>query len=242
MPSIVGLIPARSGSKRIPDKNIRLLAGHPLMAYAISSALESGVFTDVVVSTDSSKYAVIARHYGAKVLMRPAEISTDTSPDIAWVKHALAATLGSADAYAILRPTSPFRKAKTIQRAWEQFNTADSHSLRAVEKCSQHPAKMWTVRNGYLHSLMPFGPEDQPWHSSQYPTLPAVYVQNASLEMSWAWVAQEMNSIAGESIEAFFTYDDEGVDVNTEYDFRIAEMMIERGEATLPTLTAGVMP
>jgi N-acylneuraminate cytidylyltransferase len=77
-PTIVGLIPARTGSKRVPDKNIRPLAGHPVMAYTIAAALESDVFSDIIISTDSEQYAEIARHYGAEVpFLRPAEIAGD---------------------------------------------------------------------------------------------------------------------------------------------------------------------
>lgn len=235
MPDIIGLIPARAGSKRIVDKNIRDLAGHPLLAYSIASALESGIFKKVLVSTDSARYGIIAEHYGADVLYRPPKMASDTSPDIEWVTHALR-VVPEYDAFAILRPTSPFRKAATIQRAWAQFQVADVNSIRAVEKCHEHPAKMWTIRNGILHNLMPFGPEDQPWHSSQYPTLPPVYVQNASLEIAWTKVALNMDSIAGEVIGAFLTYGDEGFDVNTVHDFRIAELMVESGEATLPAI------
>ena len=67
MPTLIALIPARAGSKRVPGKNIKRLAGHPLIAYTITAALDSGVFADVVVSTDSPEYANIARHYGAQV-------------------------------------------------------------------------------------------------------------------------------------------------------------------------------
>ncbi|MDX1707152.1 MAG: acylneuraminate cytidylyltransferase family protein, partial [Desulfobacterales bacterium] len=75
-PSIVGLIPARAGSKRVPDKNIRRLGGHPVIAYTIAAALESGIFTDVIVSTDSEEYAKVARHYGAEVpFLRPPELA-----------------------------------------------------------------------------------------------------------------------------------------------------------------------
>ena len=81
-PTIVGLIPARSGSKRVPDKNIRLLAGHPVMAYTISAALDSGIFADVIVSTDSEHYAEIAGYYGAEVpFLRPPELAGDRYPD-----------------------------------------------------------------------------------------------------------------------------------------------------------------
>ena len=143
----VALIPARSGSVRVPHKNIRRLGGHPLIAYTIAAARASGVFEAVVVSTDSEDYARIARHYGAEVpFLRGAEMAGSTSPDIAWVLHALDALEGqgrSFDAFSILRPTSPFRKPETIQRAWAAFTGADGiDSLRAVEpveiRCSAY--------------------------------------------------------------------------------------------------------
>ena len=90
VPTIVALIPARAGSKRVPDKNIRPLAGHPLMAYTIEAALESGIFADVIVSTDSERYAEIARYYGAEVpFLRPPELAGDVSPDIEWIEYTL---------------------------------------------------------------------------------------------------------------------------------------------------------
>ena len=240
-PRILGLIPARSGSKRILSKNIRPLCGHPLLSYSIASALASGVFEKVVISTDSAGYGSIAQHYGADILYRPPEMSSDTSPDIEFVEHALKVLAGF-DAFAILRPTSPFRQAATIRRAWRQFLDGNVHSLRAVEKCHEHPAKMWTVREGYLHPLLPLvtGTTGAPGHSSQYPTLPAIYVQNASLEIAWVPTVERYRSIAGEVVGAFLTINDEGFDLNTEYDFRIAELMVARGEAMLPEIKVPV--
>ena len=126
--TIVALIPARSGSKRVPDKNIRLLAGHPLIAYSIAAALQSRVFKTVMVSTDSERYADIARYYGAEVpFLRPAAIAGDISPDIEWVLHTLnqLRDLGQqTDCFSILRPTSPFRLPETIRRAWQEFESS----------------------------------------------------------------------------------------------------------------------
>src|SRR5688500_6663767 len=141
--SVVALIPARHGSKRVPGKNIRLLNGHPLLAYTIRAAIDSGVFDAVIVSTDSQETAEMARRYGAEVpFLRPAEFAGDTSPDIEWLEHLLK-TLGAAgrswDAFSLLRPTSPFRTAATIRRAWNLFTSQTGvDSLRAVELCTQH--------------------------------------------------------------------------------------------------------
>ncbi|MBI1391061.1 MAG: acylneuraminate cytidylyltransferase family protein [bacterium] len=240
-PTAVALIPARSGSKRLRDKNILPLAGHPLIAYTIAAARASGVFHDVIVSTDSFLYAEIARHYGAEVpFMRPAEMAGETSPDIEWVEYTLKRLRDEGreyDAFSILRPTSPFRQAETIQRAWFEFLAAPgADSLRAVELCKQHPGKMWVVRGGRMTPLMPLTPEEQPWHSSQYQSLPPVYVQNASLEIAWTRVAFETHTIAGWTLIPFFTREQEGFDVNRPYDWRLAEELIANGEAVLPRI------
>jgi CMP-N,N'-diacetyllegionaminic acid synthase len=241
-PNVIALIPARSGSKRVPDKNIRPLAGHPLMAYSIAAALQSNIFQSVMVSTDSQHYADIAEHYGAEVpFLRPTRIAGDTSPDIEWVEHTLSQLRSNGQDYecfSILRPTSPFRLPETICRAWKQFLAAEGvDSLRAVEKCQQHPGKMWVVRGNRMMPLMPMGPAQQPWHSSQYPSLPEVYVQNASLEIAKTRVIFEEKTIAGNVLMPFFTENFEGFDVNSEYDWQLAEHMVQMGEAKLPEIS-----
>jgi N-acylneuraminate cytidylyltransferase len=242
LPAILGLIPARSGSKRVKQKNIRLLQAHPLLAYSISSARESGVFQTILVSTDSEEIASIARSYGAEVpFLRPPSMAEDHSPDIEWIEHALQELEKAGrrfDCFAILRPSSPFRLASTIRRAWAAFLSEPGvDSLRAVERCSQHPGKMWVVRGRRLLPLLPFGPAAQPWHSTPTQLLPEVYVQNASLEIAWTRVVREGRTIAGETILPFFTEGFEGLDINKMEDFERAERLVSRGEATLPRIT-----
>src|SRR5262245_11802648 len=239
MPSVVALIPARQGSKRVPGKNIRLLNGHPMLAYTIAPAIESGVFDAVIVSTDSDEIAAIARHYGAEVpLLRPAAFATDTSPDIEWLEHLLGqlrAAGRSWDAFSLLRPTSPFRTADTIRRAHARFTSQTGvDSLRAVEKCTQHPGKMWVIRGDRMLPLLPFGPAEQPWHSTPYQALPVVYVQNASLEIAWSRVVFERRTIAGDVVVPFVTEGYEGFDINDPYDWMMAEQLLRDGAVTLP--------
>ncbi|MFC1875768.1 acylneuraminate cytidylyltransferase family protein [Thermodesulfobacteriota bacterium] len=240
--NIVALIPARSGSKRVPDKNIRPLAGHPLIAYTIAAAIDSDVFGEVIVSTDSEHYAEIAKHYGAHVpFLRPAALAGDQSPDIEWVNFTLRRLQEAGHSYecfSILRPTSPFRMPSTIHRAWQDFSTqVGVDSLRAVEKCTQHPGKMWVVREKRMVPLLPLGTAEQPWHSSQYSSLPEIYVQNASLEIARSRVVFEDRSIAGNVVMPFFTKGYEGFDVNNEYDWQLAELIVEKGDASLPRVS-----
>lgn len=240
-PTIVGLIPARSGSKRVPDKNIRHLAGHPVIAYTIAAARGSAIFKSIVVSTDSESYAEVARRYGGETpFLRPTEISGDLSPDIEWVEHALTELRSHGrqfDCFSILRPTSPFRQAETIRRAWKAFLPEEGvDSLRAVEKCREHPGKMWIVREKRMLPLLPIGPTGLPLHSTPYQALPEVYIQNASLEIAWTRLVFNSRTIAGEVIMPFFTEGYEGFDLNRLYDWRFAEELIQTGEARLPDI------
>ena len=241
MTSMIALVPARSGSKRIPGKNIRELGGHPLLAYTVSAALESDVFDRVVCSTDSEEIAAVARSYGADVpFLRPPEYAQDTSPDFAWAKHALSA-FPDCQIFAILRPTSPFRQPGTIRDASTCFQSAGhwADSLRAVEAVTQHPAKMWVrsaKEESRLYPLLPLiEAEGQPGHSVQYASLPEVFVQNGSLEFAWTDTVWQKQSIAGDSVMAYFMPGYEGFDLNTEEDWQTAERLVET-EDILPRI------
>lgn len=242
MPSAVALVPARAGSERVPGKNVRPLGGHPLIAYTLAAAHEAGRFDAVVVSTDSDEIAAVARHYGGEVpSLRPAELATSTSPDIEWVRHTLselAAAGREFELFSILRPTSPFRGAATIGRAFERLLAVDgADSLRAVERCREHPGKMWVVEGELMRPLLP-QPDGVPYHSRQYQALPEVYVQNSSLEIAWARVATEHGSIAGERVVPFMTEGFEGFSVDYQDDFDAAERALGDGRATLPEVRA----
>jgi CMP-N-acetylneuraminic acid synthetase len=255
MPSCIALIPARQGSKRVPGKNVRLLRGHPTLAYTIVPALESGVFESVIVSTDSEEIADIARHYGAEVpFLRPAALASDTSPDIEWLEYTLGELRRQGrtwDCFSLLRPTSPFRTRATIDRAWRHFVAQEGvDSLRAVERCAQHPGKMWIVRGERMFPLLPFGlaapkpgqggapgsggAPEQPWHSTPYQALPVVYVQNASLEIAWSRVVFERRTIAGDVLTPFLTEGYEGFDINDPCDWMVAERLLADGSVQLP--------
>ncbi|WP_428629134.1 acylneuraminate cytidylyltransferase family protein [Sphingopyxis sp.] len=240
-PKAVALIPARGGSKRVANKNIRPLGGHPLMAYSIRAAIDSGVFASVVCATDNDEYAEIARYYGAQVpALRPAEMSGDKSPDIEWIRwilDLLDQQGDKVDVFSILRPTSPFRRAETIRRAWDMFlANPGADSLRAVEKCRQHPGKMWVIRGDRMLPLMPFSNGTTPWHSSQYAALPEIYAQDASLEIAWARVARQGDSIAGDAIIPFVSEGLDGFDINEPEDWLLAEQYVTGGAVTLQSI------
>ena len=210
-----------------------------MLAYTIAPAIDSGIFDSVIVSTDSEEIAAVARHYGAEVpFLRPAKLATDTSPDVEWITYTLAELRRQGriwDSFSLLRPTSPFRTADTIRRAWRIFTSQQGvDSLRAVEKCAQHPGKMWIVRGERMVPLLPFGDGEQPWHSTPYQALPPVYVQNASLEIAWTRVVFERGTIAGDVLVPFATEGYEGFDINDPTDWIVAERLLTDGSVQLP--------
>ena len=116
----IAIIPARSGSKGLPNKNILMLLDKPLIAYSIEAAIDSGCFERVIVSTDSLEYKVIAEQYGAEVILRDQELASDTATSFMVIEDVLNKVAGY-DYFVLLQPTSPFRNAEHIQQATKQF-------------------------------------------------------------------------------------------------------------------------
>lgn len=242
---LIGFVPARAGSERIRGKNVRLLEGHPVLAYAIASALESGIFSRVIVSTDSEEYARIARHYGAEVpFMRPAEYATSESPDIEWILYTLDRLSVDSGVMAILRPTSPFRGAQTLRRAWAQLQEVpEADSLRAVRKVREHPGKMWTLSGDgrTMQTLLDQSHLEKPWHAGQYKSLPEVYVQDSSLEMARIPAVLKTRSREGRVLTPFLTEPMESFALDYEDEWLLALEYVRSGRATLPTISTPPM-
>jgi CMP-N,N'-diacetyllegionaminic acid synthase len=240
-PSAIALVPARSGSERVPGKNIRSLAGHPLLAYAIETARQSGVFARIVVSTDAEAIAEIARWYGGDVpFLRPPEYATSTSPDIEWVSYTLAELPETYDLFAIVRATNPFRGPDVIRRGLEQFlATPEADSLRAVELVKQHPGKMWVLDEDRrtMRPLLDQSQLEPAWHAGQYQALPEVYVQNSALEIAWSRVVPETGTREGRMVAPYFTHGYEGFNVDDEEDWERAERLLEGGAAVVPPVS-----
>jgi CMP-N,N'-diacetyllegionaminic acid synthase len=236
MPSAVALIPARSGSERVPGKNIRPLGGHPLLAYAVATAMQAGVFERVVCSTDSGKIAEVAQRYGADVpFLRPPELATSTSPDIEWIRYTLAELGEHYDLFAIVRATNPFRGPDAFLRGLRQLlATPEADSIRAVERVKQHPGKMWVVEGKLMRPLLDQSHLEVAWHAGQYQALPEVYTQNSALEMAWTRVVSQTGTREGKVVTPFFTRGLEGFNIDDEEDWDRARALIESGAATLP--------
>ena len=242
----VAFVPARSGSERVPHKNVRPLAGHPLLAYAIETALQSGVCERIVVSTDSEEIAEVARWYGADVpFLRPPEYATSTSPDIEWLAYTLEHLDERYDLFALVRATNPFRGPDAVRRGFEQLlATPEADSLRAVELVKQHPGKMWRLAEDgrTMRPILDQSHLEVAWHAGQYQALPQIYVQNSALEIAWTHVVTEAGTREGHVLAPFLTQGLEGFNVDDEEDWERAERLVEAGAVTLTAVTRPPYP
>jgi CMP-N-acetylneuraminic acid synthetase len=230
--TIIGLIPARSGSKRCPGKNTRLLGGIPLIAWTIKKAKESGIFTDIVVSTDSQETMEIATSYGVMAIIRPDEISQDLSNDYEWVKHALERVNCQDDAFGILRPTSPFRTAETIRECWRIFQAdKEARSLRTIRESREHPNKSWFYSTSIYadevkHYIMPWDTlylADQP---TQF--LTKTYYQDGLFYINMVSNLDiKKGVVTAFPVLPYLTTYPENLDINIEIDFNLAEIYID---------------
>jgi CMP-N,N'-diacetyllegionaminic acid synthase len=147
---VVGIVPARAGSKGIPDKNLRLLAGKPLLAYAAEAARASGVIDRLVLSTDSAEIAALGESLGLEVpFMRPPELAQDDSPMQPVIAHALEQLESEgwrADVAVILQPTAPLRTGAHIVRALEILRSTGSSSVASVVRIPEHFAPQYAMR------------------------------------------------------------------------------------------------
>lgn len=228
--NVLAFIPARAGSKRVPNKNILPLGGKPLIGYTIEAARNAKRVTRIIVSTDSEQIASVSRDFGADVpFLRPAEISTGESTEMQFFSHALD-WLASEEGYVpdlivLLYPTSPFRTAASIDSA---IGTILAHpeadSLRSVRLCSEHPYKMWVKHDDYLQPFV--DTIDQNAHTMSYQLLPTVYIQNASIYITRPGTIRNKKSPTGDVIIPFIMDEIESVDINTGLDFILAETLL----------------
>jgi len=234
MQEILALIPARSGSQGVPDKNIRPLMGRPLIAYSIEHALRCPSITRVIVSTDSEVYAKIARAAGAEVpFLRPVEFAQDRSTDLDVFLHTLA-WLKENEGYipdlcVHLRPTCPVRRTEDIEEAIRILHERpDCDSVRTVAPAVKTPFKMWFLRED--HCIVPVLQSDVPEaYNLPRQLLPPVHMQIGCIDVVRTSVLLEKRSMTGDRIYGYSV--DASVDIDTPEDFQRAAEYLACHEA-----------
>ena len=222
--NILAVIPARSGSKSVPHKNIRDIAGKPMLAYSIEHAKASKYINRVIVSTDSEEYAAIAREYGAETpFIRPAEYATDTALDYDVFYHALT-FLKESENYkpelvVQLRPTYPIRRVEDIDGMIEKMLAdKEADSIRSIAPAKEIPYKMWL--RGENDTIVPFHREIPECYNMPRQQLPKVYYQNACIDIFRPRCIYEYQSMTGRRILGYEM--DKNYDIDTEEEFQKA--------------------
>lgn len=218
---VLAVIPARSGSKSVPDKNIREVAGKPMLAYSIEHAQKSTYITRVIVSTDSPKYGEIAKQYGAEVpFMRPSQYATDTALDYDVFLHALSWLKEKEnyepDLVVQLRPTYPVRDIEDIDTMIQMMiNDETADSVRSIALAKEIPYKMWKKdEKGELHPVMTDIPE---CYNMPRQELPKVYYQNACIDIFRPRCIYEYHSMTGKKILGYAMKENYDIDTPEEF-------------------------
>jgi N-acylneuraminate cytidylyltransferase len=229
----VAIVPARGGSKSIPRKNIRPLAGVPLLAYSIEAGLRARTVDRVIVSTDDQEIGDIARAWGADVpFLRPAALAEDATPDLPVFEHAIGwlktHTEWVPEIVVQLRPTSPLRSPNFVDDAVELLRSdATADSVRAVVPVSQNPHKMWHLQAD--GGMTPLLPADAPEAYNQpRQTLPHTYWQTGHVDAVRTTVIRDCASMSGRRIRALMVDPAYACDIDTQADWDRTEWLLER--------------
>ena len=234
-PFVVGVITARGGSKSIPKKNIVPVAGKPLIAWTIETALQSPALSRVIVSTNDAEIAKVARQWGAEVpFLRPAELAQDNSPHIPVVVHAVEWLESHEnmrpDYVLLLQPTSPLRSTEDIDNAIRLVLEKDADSVVSVCEALSHPylTKRITA-NGRLEDFVP-----RPEGYLRRQALPPVYVVNGAIYLVRRDVLLEKQTFYTERTYAYVMPPERSLDIDTPWDLYLADLILrDRHELTI---------
>ena len=231
---ILGIIPARGGSKGVPRKNVRLLGGHPLLHYTITAAQGSRLLTRVVVSTEDAEIAAVARQDRCEVIDRPRGMATDDSPTLHAVQHAVGtveAGIGHrVDIVVVLQATSPFRNAADIDVCVEKLAATGADCVVSVRQVFEvHPNKLKKIDGDRLFPYMLDEVEGM-----RRQDLPTCFLRNGGVYATCRKVLMEQGSLYGSDVRACIMPEERSLDINSEVDFILAETLLARGMVSQP--------
>jgi CMP-N,N'-diacetyllegionaminic acid synthase len=238
MSKIIAIIPARSGSKSILNKNIRMIQNKPLIAYTIEQALMTKSISEVIVSTDSLEYAKVAKEYGANVpFLRPKEFAEDLSTDLEVFMHALnflEKEKGCCpDIIVHLRPTYPLRKIDDIEECIKLLlNNPNVDSLRTISKSKETPYKMWFKDENNILSPVVGDLISNEFHSMPRQLLPTTYLQNACIDVIRASCILQKKSMTGDSVLGYVMEQNHDIDYEKQFQFVNNLFKIEKSKST----------
>ncbi len=228
MKKILAIIPARGGSKKLPGKNIKMMAGKPLIAYTIISALESKYIDKTIVSTDSQKIIEVSKRYGAEVIQRPEYISADNSKTIGAVLHVLEVLEKKKyipDIVILLQPTSPLRTMNDIDKAIESFLKNKDNCELVMGVCEIKPSAYWALKMEGAHLKSLFGLN---FLAERNQDLPKIYIPNGSIYVITPGIIKKYQAIHAPKIIPYFMSKEKSIDIDDEAEFLTAEKLLNK--------------
>jgi len=232
LPPVLAVIPARGGSKGIPNKNIAPLGGRPLLEYTVNSARQAELIADVIVSTDSEQIANVATSLGAAVpFIRPSELATDDARSVDVVLHSLDFMEQfrgiNYEAVAMLQPTTPFRAAGLIDRVIRSVfdNGADS-ATTVVNVGANHPHRMYTLDEKF--HLKPLN--DRVFdHFLPRQSLPPVYLRSGDVYVTRSSILRGRHELLGDSVVGVEVPASTAINIDESRDLAVAELLLKKG-------------
>lgn len=223
--SFLGIIPARGGSKGVPRKNIRMLAGKPLIAWTIEQARQSQYLDRCIVSTEDEEIRSIAEKYGGDVpFLRPTQLAQDDTPSIAPVLHAMH-ILPKYDYVVLLQVTSPLRSVEDIDQAISYCLDHQADSCVSVVEAGTSPYWMYTMaKDGHMNPVLPMAKEA----SYQRQKLPKVYQLNGAVYVASQSFLMKEKDFQNEKTLGYIMPENRSFDIDTLLDFRIAEILMQQ--------------
>lgn len=222
----LAIITARSGSKGLKDKNIKNLCGKPMIAYTIEAAKKSGIFEDIFVSTDSEKYAQIAKDYGAQVpYLRPDSLASDTASSMDVIEHTILELEKSGlkyDYFILLQPTSPLRDEKDILKAIELLFEKNANAIVSVCEVDHSPLLMNTLEESL--SMDKFIPNNI---NNRRQDLAKYYRLNGAIYLSSIEYFLQYKDFYKEKSYAYIMDDKASIDIDGDVDFLLASVLMK---------------
>ena len=221
---LIGLIPARGGSKGIPRKNIRNFCGKPLIYWTIKTAIEANCFDRLIVSTDDQEIAKIAKISGAEVpFMRPKHLSNDEASGFSVLNHLLE-NIPEAETILTLQPTSPLRRVEDIKGILNFFKSSNTESVVSLTTANKHPSWMFNITS--TNKMFPITNEEIP---SCRQKLNNVYVLNGSLYLGTRNFYIKEKKMLTQNTLGYIMPKEISIDIDDEIDWEIAENIFKRG-------------
>jgi len=225
---VVAFIPARSGSKGVPGKNIKKLLGKPLIGYTLDAAKASKLLTHVYTTSDDKRILNIAKKYGSELILRPKELAEDATPMVPVLQHAVQSVekaIGKVDFLVLLQPTTPLRTGDDVDDAITLLNETGADSVISFAQVGDsHPARMYSIEED--HKVKPLWGDEFKYKRRQ--DLPKLYLRNGMIYACKRDVLMEQNTLEGKDTRGLVIPSERCVNIDEPIDFEVAKILLKR--------------